>query len=120
MAGKKGCSGGKRPGAGAKKKADLVQLHEMIDLHIADGDWASIISALVKKAKQGDVQAFRELRACRFGQIPIAPVPNEEQPIMITLDDRPCRRKHVDEEPDSPVLPFPNEARETSRLNSFD
>lgn len=114
MAGTKGRSGGRRPGAGAKKKWDLVELHALIDLHVADSDWASIIGALVKKAKQGDVQAFRELRASRFGQIPLAPVPKEEDQIRVFMDE-PCTRKHVDdEEPVSQVLPFPNRQREAS------
>lgn len=101
MAGVKGRSGGRRFGAGAKKNADLVQLHTLIDAHIGDADWASIIRALVKKAKQGDVPAFRELRACRFGQIPLAPQPPQDEPlepIQIIVDHKPCTRKHVDEE----------------------
>ena len=72
MAGVKGRSGGRRLGAGGKKKAELVMLHTLIDSHVANDDWAAIVAALVERAKQGDVQAFRELRACRFGQIPMA------------------------------------------------
>ena len=72
MAGVKGRSGGRRVGAGGKKKAELIMLHTLIDSHVANDDWASIVAALVEKAKHGDVQAFRELRACRFGQIPMA------------------------------------------------
>src|SRR5512135_63480 len=72
MSGVKHRSGGRRVGAGAKKQADLRGLHELIDARIDEKDWNSIIAALVKKARRGDVQAFRELRACRFGQIPVA------------------------------------------------
>jgi len=72
MAGIKDRSGGRRLGAGGKKKAELVMLHTLIDSHVANDDWAAIVAALVERAKQGDVQAFRELRACRFGQIPMA------------------------------------------------
>ena len=39
----------------------------MIDSYVGSADWSSIVSALVKKAKQTDVQAFRELRTCWFG-----------------------------------------------------
>ena len=100
MAGVKGRSGGRRSGAGAKKSANLLQLHELIDARVGDAVWDSIIDALVKKARQGDVQAFRELRACRYGQIPTAP-----QLVDARLDDPinmieyvlPCSRKHVDE-----------------------
>jgi hypothetical protein len=100
MAGKTGRSGGRRAGAGAKKKGDLVQLHAMIDLHVDDADWASIIGALVKKAKTGNVYAFRELRACRYGHLPIATEPVEDARPQIDLIEvvRPCSRKHVDEE----------------------
>jgi hypothetical protein len=44
----------------------------MIDSYVGSADWASIVAALVKKAKAGDVQAFRELRTCRFGRLPEA------------------------------------------------
>src|SRR5512135_2225785 len=85
MSGVKRRSSGRRAGAGAKKQADLRGLHELIDARIDDKDWNSIIAALVKKARRGDVQAFRELRACRFGQIPVASVrdPDEEEPLRI-------------------------------------
>ncbi len=63
-------SGGRRVGAGAKKQADLRGLHELIDARVDEKDWSSIIAALVKKARRGDVQAFRELRTCRFGSLP--------------------------------------------------
>jgi hypothetical protein len=86
MAGVKGRSGGRRPGSGPKRKAPLLLLHTMIDSIVGSADWASIVAALVKKAKQGDVpptsleqlidvgdvQAFRELRTCRFGHLPEA------------------------------------------------
>jgi hypothetical protein len=72
VAGVKGCSGGRRFGSGAQKKADLALLHTMIDSHVGSADWALIDAALDKKTKLGDVQAFRELRACRFGQLPEA------------------------------------------------
>ena len=72
MAGVKGSSGGKRTGSGPKRKAQLLLLHTMIDSYIGSADWASIVAALVKKAKLGDVQAFRELRTCRFGHLPEA------------------------------------------------
>ena len=101
MAGVKGRSGGKRSGAGAKKRADLVQLHELIDARVSDAVWDSIVDALVKKARQGDVQAFRELRACRYGQLPIAPQPEQAEstpPINMIEYVLPCSRKHVDED----------------------
>ena len=101
MAGLKGRSGGRRLGSGAKKKADLVELHTLIDSHVGDADWASILGALLEKAKQGDVQAFRELRACRFGQIPLAVPPSENEPIgpiQIIEVVHPCTRQHVGEE----------------------
>jgi hypothetical protein len=100
MAGVKGRSGGRRSGAGAKRSANLVQLHELIDARVGDAVWNSIIDALVKKARQGDVQAFRELRACRYGQIPIAPQPaqgEEIAPFNMIEYQMPCSRKHVDE-----------------------
>ena len=100
MAGVKGRSGGKRSGSGAKKKADLIHLHELIDARIGDAVWNSIIDALAKKARQGDVQAFRELRACRYGQIPIAPQPVQGEsapPFSMIEYVLPCSRKHVDE-----------------------
>ncbi len=102
MAGVKGRSGGRRDGTGPKKRADLEQLHASMDEHVGSADWAAMIGALVKKAKQGDVAAFRELRACRFGQIPLAPQPVEDEqlkPIQYIVDVRhePCNRKHVDE-----------------------
>lgn len=84
MSGKKGRSGGARPGAGAKKKGDLSDLHALIDEYVTDADWASIFKALLIKARKGNVAAFRELRACRYGQIPIAPVPTEDAAIMVT------------------------------------
>ena len=62
MAGVKGRSGGHRFGSGAKKKADLLHLHELIDARVGDALWNSIIDALVKKASKGDVQAFRASR----------------------------------------------------------
>jgi hypothetical protein len=99
MAGVRGRSGGKRSGSGAKKKADLVHLHELIDARIGDAVWNSIIDALVKQARNGDVQAFRELRACRYGQIPIAPQPVQGEaltPINTIEYVMPCSRKHVD------------------------
>ncbi len=82
MAGVKGRSGGRRPGSGPKRKAQLLLLHTMIDSYVGSADWASIVSALVKKAKSGDVQAFRELRTCRFGRLPEASeylLPSEEK-----------------------------------------
>lgn len=99
MAGKKRRSGGSRAGAGAKKKSDLAHSHSLIDQHMEDADWASIIGALVKKAKRGNVQAFRELRACRFGHIPLATEPPEDDlpPIRIIEFMKPCTRKHADE-----------------------
>ena len=72
MAGVKGRSGGRRPGSGPKRKAQLQLLHTMIDSYVSSADWAFIVSALVKKARSGDVQAFRELRTCRFGHLPEA------------------------------------------------
>jgi hypothetical protein len=78
MAGVKGRSGGKRPGAGLKKKADLEQLHASVDAQVGGAVWESMIGALVKKAMKGDVKAFRELRICRFGHIPIAAEPIED------------------------------------------
>ena len=99
MAGVRGRSGGRRSGAGAKKKANLVQLHELIDARVGDAVWDSIIDALVKKARNGDVQAFRELRACRYGQIPIAPQPERGEPappISMIEVQMPCSRRHVD------------------------
>ena len=101
MAGARGRSGGRRSGAGAKKKADLVQLHELIDTRVGDAVWDSIIDALVKKARNGDVQAFRELRACRYGQIPIAPQPERGEPpppFNMIEYQLPCSRRHVDED----------------------
>ena len=85
MSGVKGRSGGRRRGAGAKKKGDLRELHELIDARLGASDWNSIIGALAKKARRGDVQAFRELRACRFGQIPVASKENlyEDEPLLI-------------------------------------
>ena len=86
MSGVKGRSGGKRAGAGAKKKPDLLELHELIDGRVGSADWNSIIGALVEKAKRGNVQAFRELRACRFGQIPLASpqdLTEEPPPLLI-------------------------------------
>ena len=72
MAGVKGRSGGRRPGSGPKRKAQLLLLHTMIDSYVGSAVWSSIVAALIKKAKLGDVQAFRELRACRFGNTPEA------------------------------------------------
>src|SRR5512135_3377921 len=85
MSGVKRRSSGRRVGAGAKKQADLRGLHELIDARIDEKDWNSIIAMLLKKARRGDVQAFRELRACRFGQIPVASErdPYEEEPLRI-------------------------------------
>lgn len=104
MSGRKGRSGGKRPGSGAKKKGDLAQLHALIDDHITDADWASILNALLDKARKGNVAAFRELRACRFGLTPTATDPAEEEDdkIMIIVD---CDRKHVDDDPNKGVPP---------------
>jgi hypothetical protein len=104
MPGVKGRSGGRRVGAGSKSKADLLELHELIDARIGEADWNSIIGALVKKAKRGDVQAFRELRACRFGQIPVAPkqdLDEDAPPLLIrtiSIVD-PCPQEDGDEEP---------------------
>jgi len=104
MPGVKGRSGGRRAGTGPKKKADLEQLHASMDEHVGSADWAAMIGALVKKAKQGDVPAFRELRACRFGHIPLAtqPAPAEDEPrkpiqYIEVVRPGPCNRKHVDE-----------------------
>ena len=47
------------PGSGPKRKAQLLLLHTMIDSYVDSTDWASIVAALVKRAKLGDVQAFR-------------------------------------------------------------
>lgn len=109
MAGVKGRSGGSRIGAGAKKKADLVQLHAFIDAHVGARDWTSMISALEKKAKRGNVQAFRELRACRFGNLPLATQADQDQPntpINTIEVHTPCTRKHVEEtSPTSAELP---------------
>ena len=105
MAGAIGRSGGRRPGSGPKKKAELVQLHSLIDSNVGDEVWASIVAALVKKAQQGDVQAFRELRACRFGQIPMANeyLPGELFRLNQSLDAERGARRDVDEETDYPV-----------------
>ena len=113
MAGKKGRSGGKRPGAGAKR-GDLVHLHEIIDLHVADGDWAAIIGALVKKARRGNVSAFRELRACRFGQIPLAPVPDPAPGVMVTLPPWARQRDEKTLPPSPPSPPSLPSGREAS------
>ena len=105
MAGAKGRSGGRRPGAGAKSKAELVQLHNLIESRVVDDDWTSIIAALVEKAKKGDVQAFRELRACRFGQIPLAEkyLPGELFAINQTVEELaiPHMRRLLDESAES-------------------
>ena len=101
MSGVKGRSGGRRRGTGPKNIQDLRQLHERMDACVGDGDWNSIIGALVKKAKKGDVAASRELRAWRFGQIPIAPPVTDEEPIepiRIIRTIEPCERKHVDDD----------------------
>lgn len=121
MSGKKGRSGGARAGAGAKRRGDLAQLRELIDAHVTDADWASIFKALLIKARKGNVAAFRELRACRYGQIPIATDPVEEQPkIMVMLRPKP---KPVDDEPmkgvPPPYKPFnPNENKPPPTLPS--
>ncbi len=98
MAGTKGRSGGRRPGSGAKSKADLVALHTLFDAHVASNVWALMIDALVKRALQGDVHAFRELRACRFGHIPLASLGEDQPlpPIRTIVVQEPCTRKHVD------------------------
>jgi len=99
MAGARGRSGGRRIGAGAKRKVDLEELHTLFDAYVTRDVWALMIDALVKRALQGDVQAFRELRACRFGQIPLA-FQGEDQPMppIHTIEvERPCTRRHVDE-----------------------
>lgn len=114
MSGKKGRSGGARPGSGAKRRGDLAQLRELIDAHVTDADWASIFKALLVKARKGNVAAFRELRACRYGQIPIAPIPAEDEELRIIA--LPCRRMHVDDDPKMweppPYKPYnPNETK---------
>lgn len=111
MSGKKGRSGGARPGAGAKKRGDLAQLRELIDAHVTDADWASIFKALLIKARKGNVAAFRELRACRYGQIPIATDPAEEDDdIRVIMCDYP-HEDHVFKKPEPPPYkPYnPNE-----------
>ena len=120
MAGAKGRSGGSRTGAGAKKKSDLAQLHAFIDAHVGDADWASMIGALKKKAKQGNVQAFRELRASRFGHLPLATQVDQDQPntpIKTIVVHTACTRKHADDGPARPAeLPPASRSSQSKNL----
>jgi hypothetical protein len=105
MPGAKGRNGGRCVGTASKKKAYLLGLHGLIDERAGDADWNSITGALVKKAKRCDVRAFRELCACRFGQIPVASRENlneDETPLRIRTISfvDPVPRKDGDQEPD--------------------
>jgi hypothetical protein len=82
MAGRKGRSGGRRPGAGAKRRAELERLHNLLDANVGDTVWTRLINALVKRALRGDVAAFRELRHMRFGHMPLATLPDPNQPVV--------------------------------------
>ncbi len=100
MAGMKGRSGGRRLGSGARKKEDIEHMRELMKARVSDTVWLGLIGTLVKRARQGDVQAFRELRLMRFGHIPLPPEPakDERQPVQSYQVHVPCTRPHSDEE----------------------
>jgi hypothetical protein len=57
MAGKKGCSGGARPGAGRKSEAtEQYQIHKraIVEEVVTDEDWRMVVLVALSRAKAGD------------------------------------------------------------------
>jgi hypothetical protein len=65
-------SRGRRVQAGTPNNGELVELHELLDLHAAVGDWESIIAALANMERRNQ-PPFRETRNRDFGLVSIAP-----------------------------------------------
>jgi hypothetical protein len=60
--------GGRRPGAGRKKKAQDLSLKELLDVAWPDSRKDKAIEAQAKLADRGDTRAFLALMAYRFGR----------------------------------------------------
>jgi len=60
--------GGRRPGAGRKRAAAMLEIETLISQATTKADWLMIIKKLVTMAKGGDVKAIKLLLEYAYGK----------------------------------------------------
>ena len=91
MAGAKGRSGGRRPGAG-RKSEDLQlrqgRMREIFHEVVTEDGWRACVGAVLALAREGNVAAFKELAPWIVGRVPEAHDLNLRGGVVIELPDR--------------------------------